>query len=177
MSQLISGECWIEHRSLDATLFFSSKLHCPSSDFTGQIFSPGPCPWLSPPGWHAQGGSLGGHRGQGHGWAAPAVWPGPGTSALWAIDSHLQWGWAAQPHLCGPWEQGGPPGTLEGWEPPHPNSQAGRAATEAVTRLLTPRVLRVPRRRPQVKARNWGRGTRVTVGETGGGQHPGATRA
>jgi len=45
MSQLISGECWIEHRSLDATLFFSSKLHCPSSDFTGQIFSPGPCPW------------------------------------------------------------------------------------------------------------------------------------
>lgn len=49
---------------------------------------------------------------------------------------------------------------------PHSHdSQAGRAATEAVTRLLMPRVLRVPRRRPQVKARNWGRGAQVTVGK------------
>lgn len=42
--------------------------------------------------------------------------------------------------------------------PPEKNSQAGKAATEAVTRLLMPRVLRAPRRRPQVKARNWGWG-------------------
>lgn len=49
---------------------------------------------------------------------------------------------------------------------PHPHdSQAGRAATEVVTRLLMPRVLRVPRRRPQVKARNWGQGAQVTVGK------------
>ena len=36
---------------------------------------------------------------------------------------------------------------------PH-DSQVGKDATEAVTRLLMPRVLRAPRRRPQVKARN-----------------------
>lgn len=55
----------------------------------------------------------------------------------------------------------------QGWQgSPHSHdSQAGRAATEAVTRLLMPRVLRVPRRRPQVKARNWGRGAQVTVGK------------
>lgn len=48
---------------------------------------------------------------------------------------------------------------------PHPrNSQGGRAATEVVTRLLMPRVLRVPCRRPQVKARNWKR-AQVTVGK------------
>lgn len=49
---------------------------------------------------------------------------------------------------------------------PHAHdSQAGRAAAEVVTRLLMPRVLRVPRRRPQVKARNWGQGAQVTVGK------------
>ena len=131
-----------------------------------ETISPGPCCWLSPPGWHARGGSLGRHRGHGRGWAAPAVWPEPGTSALWAIDSHLQWGFTAPGNRGGPWH-------TRGMGTPHPNSQAGRAATEAVTRLLTPRVLRVPRRRPQVKARNWGRGTRVTVGRAGGANTPG----
>lgn len=53
--------------------------------------------------------------------------------------------------------------------PPHTHdSQAGRDVTEAVTRLLMPSVLRVPRRRPQVKARNWGRAAQVTEGEGGG---------
>lgn len=99
--------------------------------------SPGPCRRLSPPGWHAQGSSLGGHRGQGRGWAAPPVWPGPGPSALWATDSHLQWGWAAQPHLHGPWEQGGtPPPQLTGGQGCHGggdqalDSQGAEGATQ-----------------------------------------------
>lgn len=58
--------------------------------------------------------------------------------------------------ICSGAGRPGPTSTAPGsrGEAPNPNSQAGRAATEAVTRLLTPRVLRVPRRRPQVKARN-----------------------
>ena len=36
------------------------------------------------------------------------------------------------------------------------NWQAGRTAMEVVTRLLMPSVLRVPCRRPHVKARNLG---------------------
>ena len=69
--------------------------------------SPGPCHGLSLPGWHAPGRQSRKTLGQGHGWAVPAVWPGPMTSALWATDSHLQRGWAARPHLRGPWEQRG----------------------------------------------------------------------
>lgn len=49
--------------------------------------------------------------------------------------------------------------TFKGSKHPTPSDlQAGRDATEAVTRLWKPRVWRAPHRRPQVKARNWGGG-------------------
>lgn len=56
--------------------------------------------------------------------------------------------------------------TFKGSKAPVPSDlQAGREATEAVTRLWKPRVWRAPHRRPQVKARNWcGDGGQNNVG-------------
>lgn len=70
-----------------------------------------------------------------------------------------QRGSAARARLPEAWEQGQESsGTLphlrDGEGPLPHDSQVGRDATEAVTRLLMPRVLRVPLRRPQVKAKN-----------------------
>lgn len=120
------------------------------------------------------------------GWGTPGAgaWMGRTSCVAWACDvSSLSLKFAPCQVGLGspappPWHAGARkessralPLPWDGRHPHLPDSQAGRAATEAVTRLLTPRVQRVPRRRPQVKARNWGRGAQVTVGR--GSQHPG----